>query len=330
MRLPLPIVLCFRSSLHESESPSNYPGFMITERQNMKFSNKALEFTYLDVTLKYEKIDLPVSSSTFKKSETESKEKKLPPHPLTPTPVPRLSIPRPTSWTVAPDSSSEETEGESPILTSKNGPPWSSPSAHKPHPPSPFKLRRRRPPSKCSRPLLGNFEESILGGRLRPSSVVEDFTADLGASGSFYPQHLKLPVTMSFFSIEPHSAPCLGEMRLGKKGYTVPPAGTVQLTLLNPLGTVVKMFVVPYDVSDMPTNCHTFVRQRSVSPSSSNNFLIHLRLRSSKSGRISLWGDVKTLICRRQYDCVASAVATDEPDQTVILVPSSPRYAPNK
>uniref|UniRef100_A0A0K8TFR2 Protein FAM214B n=1 Tax=Lygus hesperus TaxID=30085 RepID=A0A0K8TFR2_LYGHE len=274
-------------------------------------------------------IDLPVSSSTYKKDENDAVEK-LPPHPLTPTPIPRLNIPRPTCWTVGPDSSSEETEGESPVSsTIKNAPPWSSPCPQRSSPPSPFK-HRRRPLSKCSKPLLGNFEENILGGRLKPTSVVDGFTADLGASGSFCPQHLKLPVTMSFFSIEPHSAPCLGEMRLGKKGYTVPSAGTIQLTLLNPLGTVVKMFVVGYDVSDMPPNCHTFVRQRSVSPPSSNNFLIHLRLRSSKSGRISLWGDVKTLLCRRQYDCVASAVATDEPDQTVILVPSFPRYTPYK
>ena len=43
-----------------------------------------------------------------------------------------------------------------------------------------------------------------------------------------------------------------GHINLGKKGYRVPCKGTLQLTLFNPLGTVVKMFVVQYDLSDMP------------------------------------------------------------------------------
>jgi hypothetical protein len=49
---------------------------------------------------------------------------------------------------------------------------------------------------------------------------------------------------------------------LGKKGYRVPEKGTIQLTLFNPLGTVVKMFVVMYDLTDMPPNSQTFLRQR--------------------------------------------------------------------
>ena len=46
----------------------------------------------------------------------------------------------------------------------------------------------------------------------------------------------------------------LGHINLGKKGYRVPPSGTIQVTLFNPLGTVVKMFVVMYDLTDMPPN----------------------------------------------------------------------------
>lgn len=32
--------------------------------------------------------------------------------------------------------------------------------------------------------------------------------------------------------------------------------------MLNPLGTVVRMFVVPYDFRDMPAMSMTFIRQR--------------------------------------------------------------------
>ena len=51
----------------------------------------------------------------------------------------------------------------------------------------------------------------------------------------------------------------LGHINLGKKGYRVPQSGTIQVTLFNPLGTVVKMFVVMYDLSDMPPNSQVFL-----------------------------------------------------------------------
>lgn len=47
-----------------------------------------------------------------------------------------------------------------------------------------------------------------------------------------------------------------------RKGYFVPRSGTVQATLLNPMGTVVRMFVIPYDMRDMPPLHRTFIRQR--------------------------------------------------------------------
>ncbi|MCP3664247.1 MAG: hypothetical protein GY696_17445 [Gammaproteobacteria bacterium] len=44
----------------------------------------------------------------------------------------------------------------------------------------------------------------------------------------------------------------------------MPDKGTIQLTLFNPLGTVVKMFVVMYDLTDMPPISQTFLRQRTL------------------------------------------------------------------
>ena len=49
---------------------------------------------------------------------------------------------------------------------------------------------------------------------------------------------------------------------MSRRGYSIPRSGTVQATLLNPLGTVVRMFVVPYDFRDMPLMSKTFIRQR--------------------------------------------------------------------
>ncbi|EOA94733.1 Uncharacterized protein KIAA1539-like protein, partial [Anas platyrhynchos] len=85
-----------------------------------------------------------------------------------------------------------------------------------------------------SHALLGNFEESILKGRFAPSGRIEGFTAEIGASGSYCPQHATLPVNVTYFDISQHSTPSpfLGVIdleALGKKGYSVPKTGTIQV-----------------------------------------------------------------------------------------------------
>ena len=51
------------------------------------------------------------------------------------------------------------------------------------------------------------MQESILNGRLEPAGVVEGFSVDIGASGSFCPRHLSLPVTAYFFNLSDDNAP---------------------------------------------------------------------------------------------------------------------------
>ena len=46
-----------------------------------------------------------------------------------------------------------------------------------------------------------------MNGRLEPSGVVDGFQAEIGASGSFCPKHLTLPVTAFFFSLSDDNAP---------------------------------------------------------------------------------------------------------------------------
>ncbi|NWV47901.1 F214A protein, partial [Daphoenositta chrysoptera] len=125
-------------------------------------------------------------------------------------------------------------------------------------------------PPVTSLSLLGNFEESVLNFRLDPLGVVEGFTAEVGASGVFCPTHMTLPVEVSFYSVSDDNAPSpyMGVITLeslGKRGYRVPPSGTIQVTLFNPNKTVVKMFVVIYDLREMPANHQTFLRQRTFS-----------------------------------------------------------------
>ncbi|KAL6425566.1 hypothetical protein ACFW04_009604 [Cataglyphis niger] len=188
---------------------------------------------------------------------------------------------------------------------------------------------RHRPQSHA---LLGNFEESALNGRLEPVSTVHGFTAELGASGSFCPKHQKLPVTVFFYTLGDNdkvSTPYLAHINLEKKGYQVPRNGTIQVTLLNPLGTVVKMFVVLYDLSDMPPRSHTFLRQRTLRDKTLR-YLVHLRFMSSKSGRIYLHTDIRMIICRKSDVDTASDFGSEPPKElrSYIHGPTNPKFSP--
>ncbi|GJQ82726.1 hypothetical protein Trydic_g19735 [Trypoxylus dichotomus] len=212
--------------------------------------------------------------------------------------------------------------------------------------------KREPPPIKYYRKghsanLLGSFEESVLNGRLEPVSTVHGFTAELGASGSFVPRHLVVPVTVFFYTLGDNdkvSSPYLGHINLGKKGYNVPKTGTVQVTLSNPLGTVVKMFVIMYDLSDMPPNSQTFIRQRTLyMPTNCKDenlewgpkwlrYLIHLRFMSSKSGRIYLHSDIRMIIFRKSDLDTATAHGIDMSYElrSFTHMPNNPKYSPRK
>ncbi|XP_054628650.1 atos homolog protein B isoform X1 [Dunckerocampus dactyliophorus] len=207
------------------------------------------------------------------------------------------------------------------------------------------------PSSSISRSLLGNFEESMLKGRFSPSGRIEGFTAEIGASGSYCPQHVTLPVQVTYYDISEHSAPSpfLGLIsleHLGKKGYSIPKAGTIQVTLFNPNKTVVKMFLVTYNFDDMPTNHMTFLRHRiflmPVEEEAEGKkhgstgsgllesrkilcYLIHLRFHSSKSGKIYLHNDIRLLFSRKPVE-----VDTGIPYElkSFTEVPSNPKYSP--
>ncbi|XP_015609367.1 uncharacterized protein LOC107274613 isoform X2 [Cephus cinctus] len=188
---------------------------------------------------------------------------------------------------------------------------------------------RGRPQSHA---LLGSFEESALNGRLEPVSTVHGFTAELGASGSFCPKHRKLPVTVFFYTLGDNdkvSTPYLAHINLSKKGYQVPRSGTIQVTLLNPLGTVVKMFVVLYDLSDMPPRSHTFLRQRTLRDKTLR-YLVHLRFMSGKSGRIYLHTDIRMIICRKSDVDTASDFGSEPPKElrSYIHGPTNPKFSP--
>ncbi|XP_035211623.1 protein FAM214A-like, partial [Stegodyphus dumicola] len=171
-------------------------------------------------------------------------------------------------------------------------------------------LSRHTSKFRKGRKLLGNFEESILKGCLPPVNRVKGFQAEIGASGSFCPDHLTLPADVHFYEFgSPHQGATLytAHVTLGDIEYYLPKKGAVQVTLFNPSETVVKMFVLNYDLSNMPPLCHTFMRQKiyympigssEKDPSSQKwlRFIIHIRFASTRTGKIYLHNDFKIVV----------------------------------
>ncbi|CAG0880977.1 unnamed protein product [Cyprideis torosa] len=211
-------------------------------------------------------------------------------------------------------------------------------------PPSPPSHLSPLPSSPATSNLLGSFEESVLNGRIEPISTVHGFKADIGASGSFCPSHLTQPVSVFFYSLEGNSSPYLAHINLGKKGYRVPRSGTIQVTLFNPHGTVVKMFVILYDLNDMPPSSKTFLRQRTLympvgeTDLSSESrkwlrYLIHLRFCTSKSGHLYLHTDIRMIVFRKSDLDTAVSLETDGKThelRSFTRGPTDPKYSPKR
>ncbi|VDQ15725.1 unnamed protein product [Trichobilharzia regenti] len=95
----------------------------------------------------------------------------------------------------------------------------------------------------------------MLNGRIHPVGQVEGFSLELGASGSFYPNHVRLPMKAYFFDLSDDNAPSpyLGYADLrqlpSNKGYHIPKKGSIQLQILHfilILFMVIQLHLKPY------------------------------------------------------------------------------------
>lgn len=105
--------------------------------------------------------------------------------------------------------------------------------------------------------------------------------------------------------------------------YRIPETGQLQIVIKNPNKTAVKLFLVPYDLSDMPPGTKTFIRQRSytagpiIDQPISNltrfpdagihekpvlRYLIHLNICSTQKGRYYLYGGIRVVFANRVPD----------------------------
>jgi len=208
--------------------------------------------------------------------------------------------------------------------------------------------------------LLCNFEESALNGRLEPVATVDGFQLQIAVHGAFSVPHVMLPVTTFFFDVCDDATPSLylGHCSLAgfrRKAFHIPKKCTVQATLFNPQGSVVKIFIVKVDVTDMPPKSKTFVRQRTYcmpenmgideAQRSWLKYLIHLRLATDRSGKLYLHTDLRMLFSNKtDVDVLNLAAATKNSnfegrttpvkEEYKLLssteMPQRPKYSPTK
>lgn len=178
--------------------------------------------------------------------------------------------------------------------------------------------------------LLGSFQESMINGRLQPLGMLNGFKLELAASGSFCPKHSTLDLSTAFFTSstkETGPSQYFGQADLsglGKHGYHIPKKGTVQVTLFNPNETVIKVFFIRFDMSDMPVKTQTFIRQRILATnkfgSSELQYLIHLSFICTKSNKLYLHNNLRIIF-------TPSGTDLDTKITTEIEQPNNPKYS---
>ena len=137
--------------------------------------------------------------------------------------------------------------------------------------------------------LLGSFEESILKDRFTPSGSIPGFKFKISASGLFTSPPATLPFTSHFYTFSDVycPSPYTGHVKLdqcGTHGYQISKQGRIQATILDPENSVIRLFLIPYDIRDMPPRSQTFIRHRVYAFNKTGNktlqYLVNIRIMS--------------------------------------------------
>ncbi|RKP25080.1 hypothetical protein SYNPS1DRAFT_16172, partial [Syncephalis pseudoplumigaleata] len=230
----------------------------------------------------------------------------------------------------------------------------------RPHPTRPTH-RRASITGELFGSFIGSYEESILSGRMStlPSKPIE-FIAQIGVLGRGNcrpslkcPPHINLPFPATFYNMQDDDAPTpyVGNIDLehasadalrqkkstaarhGVAGYRIPAMGQLQIVIKNPNKTAIKLFLVPYDFSDMPVGTKTFIRQKSYAQPATDaeaphgqhrpvlRYAIQLQVCSPSRGRIYIYKHIRVVFSHRVPD-------GSEKLHVVCDGPGEPRYSP--
>lgn len=194
--------------------------------------------------------------------------------------------------------------------------------------------------------LVGSFEESLLSGRMSsmPSKPIT-FHCQIGVLGHGdckpslkCPPHWSILFPAMFYKLgeeEEGSIPYVGTVDIGEHvntvikkpnqpGYRIPPKGQLQVVVKNPNKTAVKLFLIPYDFTDMPKNTKTFLRQKSYTidtPQQLLRYAIHIQVCRTEKKRIYLYKSMRIVFANRKADA-------REKFKVICEGPKEPSYMP--
>ncbi|KAG0074098.1 hypothetical protein BGZ92_003530 [Podila epicladia] len=158
---------------------------------------------------------------------------------------------------------------------------------------------------------LGSFSSSPIA----PSSLSVGLTgpATVGSLPRSIPSAHDDPILPYVGNLDLDNA-LRGERRFARMpgGMRIPLRGQVQVVIKNPNKTAVKVFLVPYDFSDMPSGTKTFLRQKHYStgpgmgPSSGQGgtlrYAIHLQFCCPAPGYVYLYRSIRVVFANRVPD----------------------------
>jgi Domain of unknown function (DUF4210)/Chromosome segregation during meiosis len=180
--------------------------------------------------------------------------------------------------------------------------------------------------------FVGSYEESILNGRMSttPSKPVA-FIAQIGVLSLHpstpprlkCPPHLSVPFPAFFYSVQDYDSPSpyVGQLdipgavsakrlqspgsKLSKplpvEGYRIPKKGQLQIIIKNPNKTAIKLFLIPYDLEDMPPRTKTFIRQKSYADDILR-YAVHIQICSPCRDKYFIFGSVRVVFANRVPD----------------------------
>ncbi|KAL5257430.1 hypothetical protein ACHWQZ_G012392 [Mnemiopsis leidyi] len=187
--------------------------------------------------------------------------------------------------------------------------------------------------------LLGSFEENILKDRFTPCGSIPGFKFKMSVSGLFSSPSITLPFVGNFYSFSDQYCPspytgCVKLDTCGTHGYQISKQGRIQATIFDPENSVIRIFLVPYDVREMPARSQTFIRQRIQAVSADGNktlqYHLHFRLMSGRSSRVYLHTEIRVLFVRGTSTIDSSDSESGGPGTTMVTencIPSNPRYS---
>ena len=181
--------------------------------------------------------------------------------------------------------------------------------------------------------FVGSYEESILNGRMSttPSKPVP-FIAQIGVLSLHpttharlrCPPHLTVPFPAVFYSVQDYDSPspyvgtldipaAIAAKRLSSptsplvskplpvEGYRIPQKGQLQIIIKNPNKTAIKLFLIPYDLSDMPPRTKTFLRQKSYADDILR-YAVHIKICSPSRNKYFIFGRIRVVFANRVPD----------------------------